>query len=154
MPHTSSVFALALLVVTSCASAPDLTEARQITADLLDTDPQSAASYLGNLHAELLEDTPLQLLRAEAAARTGDLTDAARRYAVVADHTATTALRDHALRNLAVVHLQADHPDDAYAALIKLSSQAQEDPDVQRALGVAATAAGRLDLARALRQAA
>lgn len=131
-----------------CASVPDIVETRGTAATLLATDPDASLRYIDATDPELRGDSPLQLLAAEACARAGQLDEAARRYDEVIARTYSPTLRDLALRNLAVVQLQGDHPEAAYATLGQLSERARKEPSTQRDLGVAAVAAGRLDRAR------
>ncbi len=132
-----------------CASVPDIAETRGTAAALLASDPDASLRYIDAADPELRGDSVLQLLAAEACARAGQLDEAARRYEEVIGGTGSSTLRDIALRNLAVVQLQGEHPETAYATLSKVSERVRKDAATQRDLGVAAVAAGRLDRARA-----
>jgi hypothetical protein len=137
----------ALMFLSACASAPPIHEARQQAQTLLDSGhPNEAAAYIDKIASN---DLGLWLLRAEAAFRAGDLAGAKERYSAIAAATRDPDVADFARRNLAIVQLrdEADAPA-AYATLDKLTAKAKKDATVQRHLGVAAVAAGRLDLAR------
>jgi predicted negative regulator of RcsB-dependent stress response len=137
-----------LVLPAACTSSPDYAAARWQAANLLDDDPQATARYVDELDEELRDDAALTLLRAEAAARSGDLDTAIHLYQPIADRKWAAELVTLARRNLAVVLLQADRPDEAYAVLQKLPEAQLEKTDLQRELGIAALAAGRADAAR------
>jgi hypothetical protein len=135
----------ALMFLSACASVPPPPEARRQAQALLDSGhPNEAAAYIDKVGGD---DLGLYLLRAEAAFRAGDLAGAKERYGAVAELARDPELANFARRNLAVVQLR-DEASAAYATLNQLTAKAKKDAAVQRDLGVAAVAAGRLDLAR------
>ena len=136
-----------LMFLSACAGVPLPPEARKQAQALLDSgNPSEAAAYIDKVGGD---DLGLHLLRAEAAFRAGDLAGAKERYSAIVESARDPDVADFARRNLAIVQLrdEADAPA-AYATLNQLTAKAKRDAAVQRDLGVAAVAAGRLDLAR------
>jgi len=140
------VLGAALMLLSACAGVPPPPEARKQAKALLDSgSPNEAAAYIDKVGCD---DLGLCLLRAEAAFRAGDIAGAKERYDAVAKSAKDADLADFARRNLAAVQLQGDEASAAYATLSQLTDRAKKDAGAQRALGVAAVASGRLDLAR------
>jgi thioredoxin-like negative regulator of GroEL len=137
----------ALMFLSACASAPPLPEARKQAQDLLDSgNPNEAAAYIDKIGGS---DLGLWLLRAEAAFRAGDLAGAKERYSAIAASARDSEVADFARRNLAAIQLRDEaEASAAYATLNQLTAKAKRNAAVQHQLGVAAVAAGRLDLAR------